>query len=145
MKEYSSSSLGTFKGEILEKLKNAKYNDLEGIVYRMQLTYDEILDILDVKYIQSKRTRYSLPPGIYNLTDLDTFLKHILPNNVNVSITIDDIRLQSNLKIIKTLIITKMSFLHTLLGFVQSYSGELRDIEGFIQLIPGPFKGDKLF
>ena len=29
------------------------------------------------------------------------------------------------------------------MGFVQSYSGELGDIEGFIQLIPGTYKGDR--
>ena len=27
--------------------KNAKYNDIEGMVYRMQLIYDEIIDILE--------------------------------------------------------------------------------------------------
>ena len=30
-----------------------------------------------------------------------------------------------------------------ILGFVQSYSGELGDIDGFIQLIPGTYKGDR--
>ena len=33
------------KNEILEVLKNVKYNDLKDLVYRMQLTYDEIIDI----------------------------------------------------------------------------------------------------
>ena len=41
-KEYKLSGFDTFKEEILEELKNAKYNDLEDIVYRFQLTYDEI-------------------------------------------------------------------------------------------------------
>ena len=31
---YSFSSVGTFKNEKLEELKNAKYNDLEDLVYR---------------------------------------------------------------------------------------------------------------
>ena len=35
----------------------------------MQLTYDEIMDILDFKYIPTKRTRYSLYPGIYEIVD----------------------------------------------------------------------------
>ena len=43
--DYSLSSLGMFKDEILEELKNAKFNDLEDMVYRFQLTYDEIIDI----------------------------------------------------------------------------------------------------
>ena len=109
----------------------------------MQLTYDEIIAILDLKYIPTKRTGYSLNPGIYEVVDLNNTLKYILPNNVKVSVTIDGIRLKSNLKINQTLIFTKESFFHTILGFVQSYSGELGDIEGFIQLIPGSYKSDK--
>ena len=33
---------------MLEELKTAKYNDIEDFVYRMQLTYDEIIDVLDL-------------------------------------------------------------------------------------------------
>ena len=62
--DYSLSSLDTFREEILEELKNAKYDDLEDMVYRFQLTYKEIVDILDLKYIPTKRTGYSLNPGI---------------------------------------------------------------------------------
>ena len=67
----------------------------------MQLTYDEIIDILDLKHIPTKRTGYSLNPGIYEVIDLNNTLKHILTNNLKVTITIDDIRLKSNLKKIK--------------------------------------------
>ena len=45
--EYKILDLDTRENEILEELGNAKYNDLEDSVYRFQLTYDEILDILD--------------------------------------------------------------------------------------------------
>ena len=65
----------------------------------MQLTYNEIIDILDLKYIPTKRKGYSLYPGIYEVDDLNNTLKHILPDNVKVTITIDDIRLKSFLKI----------------------------------------------
>ena len=92
--DYSLSSLGMFKDEILEELKNVKYNDLEDLVYRFRLTYDEIIDILDLKYIPTKRTGYSLNPGIYEVVDLNNSLKHILPSNVKVNITIDDVRLK---------------------------------------------------
>ena len=34
--------------EILEELKKVKYNDLKDLFYRMQLTYDKIMDILDL-------------------------------------------------------------------------------------------------
>ena len=87
------------------------------MVYRFQLTYDEIIDILDLKCIPTKRTGYSLNPGIYRITDINTTLKCILPDNVKVSVTIDDIRLKSNLKINQTLIFTRRSFFYTILGF----------------------------
>ena len=88
----------THKNEILEELKKVKYNDLKHLVYKMRLTYDGIMDILDLKYISTKRTRYSPNPGIYELVDLNNTLKHILPDNVKVSVTIDDVRLKSKLK-----------------------------------------------
>ena len=43
------SSLGTFENEIIEKIENLKYNDLEDLVYRFQLTYDQNIDLLDLK------------------------------------------------------------------------------------------------
>ena len=42
------SDFDTQKNEILEEFKIVKYNDLEDLVYRMQLTYDEIIDVLDL-------------------------------------------------------------------------------------------------
>ena len=70
--EYKLSDIDTQKNEILEELKNVEYNDLEDLVYRMQLTYDEIRDILDLKYLPTKRMGYSLKPNIYNVVDLKT-------------------------------------------------------------------------
>ena len=132
-----------FKDEILEDLKNAKFNDLEDMVYRFQLTYDEIMDILDLKYIPTKRTGYSLDPGIYEVDDLNNTLKRILPDNVKVSVTKDDIRLKSNLKTNQTLIFTEKSFFYTILGFIQSRSYPLDDIDGFYQIIAGSYKSDR--
>ena len=109
----------------------------------MRLSYDEIMDILDLNYIPTKRTGYSLNPGIYEVVDLNKTLKHILPDNVKVNITIDDIRLKSNLKINQTLIFTEKSFFYTILGFTQSRSYPLDDIDGFYQLIAGSYKSDK--
>ena len=141
--EYKLSDFDTQKNEILEEIKNVKYNDLEDLVYRMQLTYDEIIDVLDLKYIPTKRTGYSLNPGIYEVIDLNNTLKYILPDNVKVTITIDDIRLKSNLKINQTLIFTNKSFFYTILGFTQSHQGPLNDIEGFYQLLPGTYESNK--
>ena len=141
--DYSLSSLGMFKDEILEDLKNAKFNDLEDLVYRFQLTYDEIMDILDLNYIPTKRTGYSLNPGIYEVIDLTNIFKYILPDKVKVNVTIDDIGLKANLKTNRTLIFTEKSFFYTILGFTQSRSYPLDDIDGFYQIIAGSYKSDK--
>ena len=109
----------------------------------MRLSYDEIMDILNLKYIPTKRTGYSLNPGIYEIIDLNKVLKHILPNIVKVNITIDDIRLKSNLKINQTLIFTERSFFNTILGFTQSRSYPLNDIDSHYQIIAGSYKSDR--
>ena len=108
--EYQLSDFYTKKNEILEELGIVKYNDLKDLVYRMQLFYDEIIDILDLKYIPTKRTGYSLNPGIYEVVDLNNTLKYILPDNVKVSVTIDDVRLKSNLEINQSLIFPEKAF-----------------------------------
>ena len=141
--EYKLSDFDNQKHEILEELKNVKYNDLEDLVYRMRLSYDEIMDILDLKYIPTKRTGYSLNPGIYEIVDLNNTLKYMLPDNVKVNVTIDDIRLKSNLKTNQTLIFTEKSFFYTILGYTQSRSYPLDDIDGFYQLIAGSYTSDR--
>ena len=103
----------------------------------MRLSYDEIMNILDLKCIPTERTRYSLNPGIYEIIDLNNTLKYILTDDVKVNITIDDIRLKSNLKSNQTLIFTEKSFIYTILGFNRSRSYPLDEIDGFYQLIAG--------
>ena len=144
-KEYKLSDFDNQKYEILEELKNVKYNDLEDLVYRMQLTLDEIIDVLDLIYISTKRIGYSLNTSIYEIVDLNNTLKYILPDNVKLSVAIDDIRLKSNLKINQTLIFTEKSFFYTILGFTQSHSYPLDDMDGFYQSIAGSYKSDKPF
>ena len=109
----------------------------------MQLTFAEVRYILHLKYISTKRTGYSLNPGIYEVVDLNNTLKRVLPVNVKVNVTIDDVRLKSNLKNNQTLIFTKISFFYTILDFTQLHSYPLDDIDGFYQLIAGSYKGDK--
>ena len=111
----------------------------------MRLSYDEIMDILDLRYTPTKRTGYTLNPGIYEVVDLNNTLKYILPDNVKVTITIDDIRLKSNLKTNQTLIFTEKSFFYSILGYTQSRSYPLEDIDGHYQLIAGSYKSDKPF
>ena len=59
----------------------------------------------------------------------------LLLDDVKVNITIDDIRLKSNLTTNKTIRFTKNSFFYTKLGFTQSHSGTLGDFEGFVHLL----------
>ena len=68
-KEYKLSDFDNQKYEIIEELKKVGYNDLKDLVYRMRLSYDEIMNILDLKYIPTKKTGYSLNPGIYEVVD----------------------------------------------------------------------------
>ena len=112
------------------------------MVYRFQLTYKEILDLLDLKYILKKRIGYRLNPGIYEVVDLNNTSKYILPDNVKVSVTIDDVRLKSSLKINQFLFFTEKSLVHTILGFTRSHAYPLDVIHGFYQLIAGSYKGD---
>ena len=56
---------------------------------------------------------YSIEPNIYNAVDLNNTIKNILPNNVKISVTIDEKKYKSNLKINQTLLFTtKVSFIH---------------------------------
>ena len=141
--EYKLSDFDTQKNEIIEELKNVKYNDLEDLVYRMRLSYDEIMDILDLKYIPTKRMGYSIEPNIYNVVDLNKTLKNILPNNVKINVTIDERKYKTDLKSNQTLIFTNKSFFYTILGFTRSHSYPLEDIEGFYQLIAGSYKSER--
>ena len=62
---------------------------------------------------------------------------------MKVSVTIDDVRLKSYLKVNQTLIFTEKSFFHTTLGFTRSRSYPLDDIDGFSQLIAPSYKSDR--
>ena len=77
------------------------------------------------------------------MIDLNNTLKHILPDNVKVSVTIDVVRLKSNLKINQTLIFNEKSLFYSILGFTRSQFYPLDDIGGFYQLISGSYKSDR--
>ena len=57
-----------FKSEILTKIKAVKYSDPEDMVCQMGLTYDEIANVLDVKFIGGSTARYTLEPGIFEIS-----------------------------------------------------------------------------
>ena len=96
-------SLGTFKNANLKDLKETKYKDLEGMVYRLQLTYDEIIDILDKKYNAGSTNGYTLSTGLFKISDINLLSKCLVADEKKFKITKDDIRLRSNLNNIKTI------------------------------------------
>ena len=69
-------------------------------------------------------------------------LKSLLPKGVKANITIDNIRLKSNLTTDKTIMFTKKSFFYKNIRFTHSHLGELDDISSFIQLLPGSYKSE---
>ena len=134
-----------FKSEILSELKRVKYKDLEDKVYRLELTYDEIVDMLDVNYIAGSIIKNTSPVDIYEVNNINSMIKFLLHREVKLNITIDDIRLKSKLATNKTIKLIKNSFFYTTLWFAKSHSRPLGDVEGFFQLILGSYRSDKPF
>ena len=76
----------------------------------METTYDELIDILDVKYISGTTIGYVLPPGKYEISGLNSMISSLLRDEVKVNITIDDIRLRTNLTTDKVINFTQKNF-----------------------------------
>ena len=94
-----------------------------------------------MKFVDASTLGYTLEPGIYEVSDFNFMLKSLLPR-----ITIDDIRLRSNVSSNETIRFTKNCFIfYTILGFTQNRSRRLSDIQGFVQLIPGTYKSEKTY
>ena len=125
-------------------MKGAKYKDLEDMVNRLELPYEETVEIFDVKYNSGSTKGYTLQPGIYQITDNILILKSLLPKEIKVNNPIDLHKLRSNLTTIKTIMYTKKSSSYKFSGFTQSYLGSLGDIEGFIQHVKGTCRSEKL-
>ena len=58
---YNLAGFDHSNSEILAELKKVQYKDLEDMVYRTELTYDEKVDILEIKYIDGSIFGYVLP------------------------------------------------------------------------------------
>ena len=70
-------------------------------------------------------------------------LKSVLPDDIDVNITIHHMEVKSNLTKKETTGFTEKKIFYTILGFTQSNSRPLGVVEGFFQPIPGPHKSDK--
>ena len=62
--KYYSVDLGHRKNLILRETKEKNYKDVEDMAYRMEFTYDDIIDTLDIKYNATKNRFY---PTIWNI------------------------------------------------------------------------------
>ena len=93
---YKLAGFDPFKSEILAETRRVNYYSLEDMVYRMELTDDKIMDVLDIKDTSATSIGCTLPPGINKISDNNLVLKSLLPDELRVNITIDDIRLRSS-------------------------------------------------
>ena len=82
------------------------------MVYRMELTNDELIDVLDKKSKSATCIGNIPSPGMYKISDLNSILNSLFPEDVKVEITRDDIRLRSNLNYNKKKFTIKNYFLY---------------------------------
>ena len=106
-KKYNLSDHDSLKNGLIRELESAEHNDPENMVFRTELKNPDIAELFDTKYVATTSLRYTLPRGIYGISDSNSLLKSSLPDDVKVDITIDDIRLRSNLTTNKTTRLTK--------------------------------------
>ena len=62
----------------------------------MEITFNQFIDIVDKKCTATSSTAYTLPKSVYEVSDFKLMIMSLMPNEVKVKITIDDIRLRSN-------------------------------------------------
>ena len=63
----------------------------------MESAYHEIMDILDINYFAASTNGCTFSPRIYEISDFLLLINSLLPNEIKVNVTIDDITLKSNL------------------------------------------------
>ena len=114
------------------KTENSKLKGFRRYVFQDGKTYDEIVDILDIKHIDGSTSGCVLPSGTYKSTNTSSMIDSVFPNQVKVNITIDDIRLRTDLTTNKIKTLLKSPFLYTILGFTKFHSGPLGDVDGFV-------------
>ena len=66
------------------------------MVYRLELTYSELTEILDTKYIAASPSGCAFPPSSYEIKDLILMLYSLPPVDVKVNVTISNFRQRPN-------------------------------------------------
>ena len=54
-------------------MKNIEHNDLEDMVFRLEIFFSEILYILDRKNIDTSTLGYALEQGYFEISDIKFF------------------------------------------------------------------------
>ena len=109
-KEYNLSHIDIRKRRITKELKNAECNDLEYMLFRMELTYSQIEYTFYMKYIDASTTWFTIAEGIYEISDLNLMLKSLIPEYEEVNIMIVEFKQRSSLTTQKTVKNTKIFF-----------------------------------
>ena len=52
------------------------------MAFRLEITYTEIFDILDMKYVDTSNIGYTLEPGMYEISHIRLMVKSKLPNEL---------------------------------------------------------------
>ena len=86
------------------------------MLFRTELTYNEVENILDMKNIDTSTTGYTFAVGLNEISYIN--LKSSPADDPKVHNTIDDIRVESNLASNKKINFTKKSFFYTILGLL---------------------------
>ena len=83
------------------------------MVFRMELTNKAIEKTLDMKNIPTSSSGYTLPPGVCEVININLMLKSLLPKDMKVNNTIDDVRLNSTRAKKNNQIYQKVFFLYS--------------------------------
>ena len=59
---YNLAGFDPFKSKKLAELRRVKYHDLRDLVYRLELTYDEDMDVIGMNELSATSIGYTLPP-----------------------------------------------------------------------------------
>ena len=97
------------------------------MAFRLELSYSAIENILNMKYIVASTVGYNLEPSVYGIRDIIFILKSLLPIDVKVNITNDDIRLKTNLTNNTRIKLPKIVFLLN----IRTYSIPFRSFERY--------------
>ena len=107
---FSLAGFDHFNSEIFSEIRRVRYKRIQELIYIMELTFDEIVDILDMKTFAGSIIGYTLPSGVNEIFDLNLILHSLLPNEVKVNITKHDIGLRLKLPTNKTIKFTEKNF-----------------------------------